>query len=194
MQRIVGRMAPAVLTNHLPLVVNHNRQVLEDLVHVHDVRLKWTERIGVCSPQTEAQACRRGDGLCRNARERSPLAVWCWFLSPWWAPGPPQWWPLPLSGWSSGPSRLGFTGTQQTRNTRSSICGHGFMISLSFHLVCVWDATIPHRWRLSLKAMLMSFPHGHVYTLWLKFSLCMCHFTQQQRLFYFSLKLYIFFF
>lgn len=30
------------LTNHLPLVVDHHRQVLEDLVHVQDVGLKDT--------------------------------------------------------------------------------------------------------------------------------------------------------
>lgn len=36
--------AQVLLTNHLSLIVDHHCQVLEDLVDIHDVRLKQIDR------------------------------------------------------------------------------------------------------------------------------------------------------
>lgn len=40
------RRSPVRLTNHLPLIVDHHCQVLEDLVYIQNVGLKHTNKRG----------------------------------------------------------------------------------------------------------------------------------------------------
>lgn len=88
------------LTDHLPLIVDHHSQVLEDLVHVLDVGLRRRQGEGVLAGgESYRVPASEGWGGCTV-----PPAVWCWSLSPWWSPGSPQWPGAPRSESGSHPT------------------------------------------------------------------------------------------